>query len=114
MATNPVVVMLTTLTVALLIACCQPLWQHFVQNAKSDEDTKKVTALVLLFIVVLRFGYIAIVSYLIPIGSRYLGLRSARAIYMHCLSAIRLSLLKRCKEDIAKSQIRIDVAVHFT
>ena len=78
-------VMLTTLTGALRIACCQPLWVHFVQSAKSDEGIKKVAILVLLFVVTLGFVYIAIVSYLIPVGSRYLGF-TQRASNIHALS----------------------------
>jgi hypothetical protein len=95
----PVILTLSTLVVALIIAYYQSVFGQFLQMAvKSNKEIRPFALLgVAVCMLILLFGYMLCsptAFYVIPIGSRYLSLRSERAIYMHCLAAIRLSLLK--------------------
>jgi uncharacterized membrane protein len=108
---SPVLLTLITLAVALIISYFQAVFSQFLQNQFQKyphEDIGKYFFYgLLLSSLVLGVGFILnpiLLSYVLPIGPRYLSLRSERAIYMHCLSNIRLSLLKSSKEESIKPE----------
>jgi hypothetical protein len=96
---SPVLLTLLTVAVALLIAYYQVVFSEFLQLAVKHAKGIKPFALigVPVFMVIVLFVFMLFSNSsldVILIGSRYLSLRSERAIYLHCLTAIKLSLLK--------------------
>jgi hypothetical protein len=96
---SPVVFLLITLTVAVIIAYHQTVFSRWLElHVLLSKGIKRYAILgVVLIILLLLLVYILCSKtafHVVPLSFRYLSLRTERAIYMHCLSAIRLSLLK--------------------
>jgi hypothetical protein len=96
---SPVLLALSTLAAAFLIAYYQVVFSEFLQLAVKQIKYIKPFALigVPVFAIIVAFVYMLFSNSPFDVilrGSRYLSLRSERAIYLHCLSAIRPSLLK--------------------
>ena len=86
----PVMLTLVTLAIALYIAYYQPMFRRFLGSDRVSGEYMTLLAKlgVLVFIPMLAYGYL-VYSHL------FARFRRERAIYIHCLSAMRLLLLKR-------------------
>jgi hypothetical protein len=104
---RPIYVILTLVTVniACIIAYYQILFSQWLGTAHpSNED------ITLLINIGAPFILIMLAYNFLFYAFCFSYFRRERAIYLHCLSNIRLSLLKRCKRQDTKSGIAIDGA----
>lgn len=85
---NPVLFTLITLAVGLFITYYQAVFSRFLELDVTLLKRIKPFALlgVPVFIMILVFGFTILPSSWFSVASRYLSLRSERAIYLHCLS----------------------------
>jgi hypothetical protein len=94
----PVILTLGAVVVGLISPFVVSLFSRYLVIANtSSEDIMNYLKVVSMLVLLICFIYIVFSFHAVPMSFRYLNSRMERAIYMHCLSNIRLSLLKRCK-----------------
>jgi hypothetical protein len=104
----PVLLTLITLGVALVIACFQPLLSQLlvVLHTSIEDITTLAKLAVLYFVIVFVYGYMSYSHFFSPF-------RRERAIYMHCLSDIRLGLLKSHRGNESNLRSLIEVRIYL-
>jgi len=97
----PVMLTLVVLVAGLISPFVVSLFNRYlVITNTSSEDIMQLFEVVGVLVIPIFLVYIGVSFLAVPVSFRYLNVRMERAIYIHCLSAIRLSLLKRHKQRL--------------